>query len=74
MLVFYVAYPSIHIFIVVYPALFIDLKHPIFAESRYPRFIRNIATPPNHIFFRIAYRMLFWSRLPTFWSLKLTLP
>ena len=65
MLAIYVAYPSIHIFRVVYPVLFIDLKHSIFAESRYPRFIGSEATPLN-TFFQNGILDVVWSRLPTF--------
>ena len=54
---------------------YFDLNHPSFAKSRYPLFIGSISTPPNHNFiFRMAYPMLCWSRLQTFWSRKSTLP
>ena len=53
-------------FRVIYPALFIDLKHPIFADSRYPRFMRSIATPPHHNFFKNDILKIVLGRLPTF--------
>ena len=50
MLAFYVAYLSIYIFRVEYPALLIDLKHTIFAESRYSRVIGSKSTPQTYFF------------------------
>ena len=50
MLVFYVVPFHLYFSELCIPPFF-KLKHPIFAESRYPLFIRSIATHPNHIFF-----------------------